>query len=238
MDINLKPYYDYTVSPLGKLFYHTVHTQLGDLSNRLILDFGSGFGHTAGALALQNKVTAIEPDEKMIQACDNIHGFEQIHGDVAWLADVPSETYDVVICHLVFEFAGNTAQIINELCRVLKKDGFISVVRHNRYGRLIQAIVCDYDLGEAKNLIEGGYSYSSAFGDIKYYENDELISLAQGKLRVEREFGVRALASLHGEERTSSKTWLKEMTEIERELLKQKEFIDISYFKHIILKKA
>ncbi len=60
MNAELKLYYDYTVSPLGKLFYKTVFHQLEKYENMKVLDFGSGFGFTANFLSKKNDVTAVE----------------------------------------------------------------------------------------------------------------------------------------------------------------------------------
>lgn len=66
MDLNLKNYYDNICKPWGKLFYHCVWNQLGYLENKLILDFGSGFGVTANYFGKHNNVVAVEPNEDMI----------------------------------------------------------------------------------------------------------------------------------------------------------------------------
>ncbi len=236
MDNNMKLYYDYTISPLGKLFYKTVWSQLGKVKNNKILDFGSGFAFTSNYLGESNEVTGLEINKEIIDEVKE-NKFTQIHGGLETLKNMKSETYDIIICHLVFEFVENPSEILKELTRVLKRDGFISVVRHNRNGRVIQAIVQDYDLDEAKKVLQGEPSYSSAFGDIKYYENDDILNWGENKIKIEKIYGVRTLASLHNSKIQEKENWLDEMYKMELELLKYEEFIKIAYFNHIILRK-
>ncbi len=70
MNEEMKLYYDYTISPLGKLFYNTIFEQLQNIKHKEILDFGSGFGFTSNFLAQNNNVTAIEIDKTMIDAAE------------------------------------------------------------------------------------------------------------------------------------------------------------------------
>ena len=50
-----------------RLFKKIVWKQLGDISGKCIMDFGSGEGITADHLAKANKVTAIEPWDEMLK---------------------------------------------------------------------------------------------------------------------------------------------------------------------------
>ncbi len=237
MNAEMKLYYDYTVSPLGKVFYQTVWKQLDFLQGHNILDFGSGFGFTADYLAQNNTVTAIEMDQSMIAAGKNTHNFKQICGDIKALKALPTASFDTVLCHLVFEFADNAEEILTELLRVLKAQGTLSVVRHNRAGRIIQAVVQQRDFLQAHELLQGEPSYSSAFGNICYYENEDLYALAKHSVEAQAVYGVRALASLHAAEVQEEASWLSEMLALEWELLKNPHFVSIAYFNHLLLKK-
>ncbi len=237
MDYNMQQYYDYTVSPLGKLFYKTVWKHLEYIKNKKVLDFGSGFGFTAQQMAQANVVTALETDASMIAAGEKWPNFEQIHGDLESLKNMPDASFDVVLCHLVFEFVENAPEILHELLRVLKKGGTLSVVRHNKPGRIIQVVLQDYDVAEVQRLLQGGYAYSGAFGDIKYYDTEELLQWSQQSLSLEAVHGVRSLASLHTEQMREQEGWLENMFTIEWELLKNPIFVQIAYFNHLILTK-
>ncbi len=237
MDSNMQLYYDYTVSPLGLVFYRTVWRQLEYIKDKNILDFGSGFGFTANFLAKENNVTALEVDQSMLDAAETPTTFTQLCGNLDILKVMPDASFDVVICHLVFEFVDNAQEILRELLRILKNDGTLSVIRHNRAGRVIQALVQDCNFDETHKLLAGAHAYSSAFGDIKYYENKDLIHWSQGRLSIDNIYGVRALASLHAAEIQNQATWVDAMLALEWELLKDQTFINIAYFNHLILKK-
>ncbi len=237
MNNDMKLYYDYTISPLGKLFYKTVWSQLETIKDKKILDFGSGFAFTTNFLAKNNQVTALEMDESMIENCEKTQKFTQIHGNLSALEKFSDESFDVIICHLVLEFTENPKLILDELSRLLKKNGILSIVRHNRNGRIIQSIVQDYDLDDANNLLNNGFSFSSAFGDIKYYENDDLLNLTNNNYTVDSLYGIRVLASLHNIQIQNSENWLSKMFETEQKLVSNPDFIKIAYFNHIILRK-
>ncbi len=237
MNNDMKLYYDYTVSPLGRLFYRTICSQLEDIKGKKVLDFGSGFGFTANFLAQNNDLTATEIDADMIAAAKNEHNYTQIHGGISSLCNIPDQSFDLVVCHLVLEFVDHPADIIQKLLRVLKVGGTLSVVKHNKNGRIIQAIVQDYDLGDAQKLLGGGHSHSSAFGDIKYYPNSRLVQWADGALELTATLGARVLASLHNPDTQAQENWVEDMFATEQQLLKNEEFIKIAYFNHLLLKK-
>ena len=237
MNNDMKLYYDYTISPLGQLFYKTLWKQLEGIKDKKILDFGSGFGFTTNFLAKNNEVVALEIDSSMIEYSKKRNNYIQINGDLEEVKKIEDESFDFITCHLVLEFVENPKEIMNELIRVLKKDGILSVVRHNKNGRIIQAIVKDYDLKDAKKLLDGGFSYSSAFGDIKYYNNDELLEYTSNKLKVEKVFGIRVLGSIQDGKIQNNKNWVEEMLEIENKLAQEEDYIKIAYFNHILLRK-
>lgn len=237
MTNDMKLYYDYTLSPLGTLFYKTVFSQLEGIQNKAILDFGSGFGFTSNFLAQHNHVTAVEKDEIMIKHSFQDANYTQIHHDLSAIKAMESNQYDIVTCHLVLEFVDNPTEILTELVRVLKKGGLLSIVKHNTNGRIIQAIVQDFDLNEANNLLNGGFSFSSAFGDIKYYPNETLLEWTNHQLTLEQTFGVRALASLHNATIQSNDNWVNDMLTIEKSLCEHPDFIKIAYFNHLLLSK-
>ncbi len=152
--------------------------------------------------------------------------------------DVPDASYDVVICHLVLEFVPDPKEILDELTRVLKPGGILSVVRHNKNGRILQAIVQDYDLADATHLLEGGHSFSSAFGDIRYYGHEDLLAWAGSDFVLSQVYGVRSLASLHPKSLQTQADWGTQMLSIEQTLSVHPDFIPIAFFQHTLLQKC
>lgn len=67
METAIGKYYDNLQKPWSRLFYEIITMQLDFAKNLRILDFGSGFGVLACALAANNEVVAIEPNKDMVQ---------------------------------------------------------------------------------------------------------------------------------------------------------------------------
>ena len=132
--INVQGYLNAVNSPWGELFYQLVWHNL-TCEGKKILDYGSGFGITADYLARNNDVTAIEPNEEMLvhRCCE--HEYRQIIGGFEQLKKMPDQSYDMIICHNVMEYTDNRAELLREFKRVLKSDGMLSIVKHNKTGK-------------------------------------------------------------------------------------------------------
>ncbi len=157
-----------------RLFKKIVWKQLGDMEGKKILDFGSGEGITANHFAEKNDVTAIEPSKEMLSNAWKDYEYTQIVGDVNALSAFKNETFDMIICHNVLEYIDDKAAVIKALARVLKKDGIISIVKHNRAGRVMQMAVLLDDFEKANEILDGKGSTASKFGTIRYYEDNDI----------------------------------------------------------------
>ena len=115
-----------------------VWQQMGNITDQKILDFGSGMGVTADHLAEKNDVTAVEPDEDSVRSRWTGNAYTQIVGSTDRLRQFADETFDVIVCHNVLEYALDREQIVTEFARLLKPDGKISIVKHHRAGRVMQ----------------------------------------------------------------------------------------------------
>ena len=139
------------LQPWECLMKRIVWKQLGEIRDKKILDFGSGIGVTANYLAEHNDVTAIEPDEDSIMERWADNQYTQIVGSTEELRKFENETFDMIICHNVLEYAEDREDIVKEFARILKLNGKISIVKHNRAGRVMQMVVLlnDFQLGYA-----------------------------------------------------------------------------------------
>lgn len=52
----------------------------------------------------------------------------------------------------------------------------MSVIKHNRAGRVMQMAVLLEDFDKANNLLDGNNSTASKYGEIRYYEDEDVIS--------------------------------------------------------------
>ena len=232
----LYSYFAYVNQPWGKLFYLCVWKQLPDLKGKTVLDFGSGFGITAEHFSNENCVTAIEPSEEMIKiGCKGTPSFKQIVGSVEELKQFSDKYFDCIICHNVFEYVENRNAILAEFSRILKEDGFVSIVKHNKAGRIMQKVIFDYDIDTVKALLNGSNSTSKNFGEIKTYNDNDLSAYS---LEIEKCYGICTFYGLQDNKIKYEKSWLETMLDIETAVSDLEEFKNIAFFHHIILRKS
>lgn len=234
---NLLSYLDYTEQPWGKLFYEIIWAQLPSLENKCILDFGSGFGITSNHLAASNSVTAIEPSKDMITLGDYDEGVRVIHGNIEKLKVFPDKYFDAIICHNVFEYAENRKEILEEFCRVLSEGGFISVVKHNKMGRIMQKAVFDYELDSVKKMLNNENLTSVKFGEIKIYNDNLLIEHSDEKLKIENCYGLCTFYGLQNNDIKFDKSWLPSMLDLELSVSQIEELRNIAFYHHLILRR-
>ena len=231
----LYSYFDYVNEPWGRLFYLCAWKQLPELKGKKILDFGSGFGITAEHLSKDNEVIAVEPSEDMIKISGKTKpNFKQIIGGLKDLKQFADGTFDCIICHNVFEYVDDRNTILNEFSRILKNDGFISIIKHNKAGRIMQKAVFDYDIDAVKTLLNGGVNTSRNFGEIKTYEDTDLFV---GNLVIDKCYGICALYGLQNNDIKYKDGWQETMLEIETAVSEKEEFRNIAFFHHVILRK-
>ena len=190
MKINIKGYWDRVNMPWEKLFYKLLKNHL-DYEGRNILDFGSGFGITADYLAEKNNVTAIEPSSGMLEyrVCSN--SYKQLTGGVEELRKLPDNCFDVIICHNVLEYIENREEVFAEFYRLLKNTGELSIVKHNKQGKIMQKAVFENDISTALKLLNNENAVSVNFGTINEYSDNDLDNYTSGKFIARNKYGVR-----------------------------------------------
>jgi len=161
--------------------------QLKFIYNKRVLDFESGNGMTADHFAIDNEVIAIEPNEKMLQDRFTENDYTQ----------------------------DERKEIIKEFSRILKANGYLSVLKHNKGGRVMQMVVLLNNFEHANQLLEGEDGHSQQFGTINYYKDTEILKWPD-EFKIERILGMRAFWDLQqNQEIQKDKTWQEQMLEIE-----------------------
>ena len=220
-----------------RLFKKIVWKQLGDMEGKKILDFGSGKGITANHFAEKNDVTAIEPSKKMLSNAWKDYEYTQIVGDVNALSAFKNETFDMIICHNVLEYIDDKAAVVKALARVLKKDGIISIVKHNRAGRVMQMAVLLDDFEKANEILDGKDSTASQFGTIRYYEDND-ITKWEPQITVSDILGIRTFWDLQqNQQKHGDEAWQEKMLQLELRVSQMQEYKNIAFFHHLLLKK-
>ncbi len=220
-----------------RLFKKIVWVQIGDIEGKKILDFGSGEGITANHFAKKNDVTAIEPSEGMLSNAWKDYEYTQIVGDVNALSGISDETFDIIICHNVLEYIDDKEAVIKALARVLKKDGILSIAKHNRAGRVMKMAVLLDDFEKANALLDGENSMASKFGVIRYYGDKDILEW-ESNLVISEVFGIRTFWDLQqNQEKHGDEDWQRKMLQLEMRVAQIPEYRDIAFFHHLLLKK-
>lgn len=220
-----------------RLFKKIVWKQLGDMEGKKILDFGSGEGITANHFAEKNDVTAIEPSKEMLSNAWKDYEYTQIVGDVNALSAFKNETFDMIICYNVLEYIDDKAAVVKALARVLKKDGIISIVKHNRAGRVMQMAVLLDDFEKANEILDGKDSTASKFGTIRYYEDND-ITKWEPQITVSDILGIRTFWDLQqNQQKHGDEAWQEKMLQLELRVSQMQEYKNIAFFHHLLLKK-
>ncbi len=220
-----------------RLFKRIVWSQIGDLKGLSILDFGSGEGITADHYAENNSVTAVEPSEEMLSSAWKDHEYKQIVGDVSALSGYGDHTFDFIICHNVLEYIDDKQHTVNELARVLKQGGRLSVVKHNRAGRVMQMAVLLDGFEKANALLDGKNSTASKFGSIRYYEDNDIVGW-DARLKLVESYGIRTFWDLQQkQEKHDQEDWQEQMMRLEIRVSQMDDYRRIAFFHHLVFTK-
>lgn len=234
MNKALLSYLEFTKQPWGKMFYNLIWMQLPEFENKTILDFGSGFGISAEHYSKNNKVIAVEPNKDMIRLGKTTE-FKQITGGIEILKQIDSHSFDVILCHNVIEYIDDRNELFSQFERILKTDGMISIVKHNRVGRILQKIVLENDVETAAMILKNNNSVSEKFGEIKLYDDTKLSEWSN--LKISEKFGIGAFYSLQPNDFKKSRNWFESMLNLEMSVSQQSDFYVLASFHHIILTK-
>ncbi len=210
--------------------------QLDFVQGLKILDFGSGAGETAAHLALCNDVTAMEPwDEQLAQRTQG--AYTQLRGGIELVREMPDASFDMVLCHNVLEYVDEKEAYLRELARVVKRGGLMSIVKHNRPGRVMQMTVLLNDFAMANTLLDGGNGTTSRFGDIRYYTDDELLCWLPD-MALQSLWGARTFWDLQQKQEChTDPDWQRQMLALEHRVSTVPEYQAIAFFHHLLLRK-
>jgi hypothetical protein len=118
--------------------------------------------------------------------------YRQIVGSADALRSMEDGSFDVIFCHNVLEYALDREEILREFHRLLKPQGIISLVKHNRPGRVMQMVVLLNEFEKADALLNGEDGCASVYGTIHYYEDNDVTKWCEG-LHIKETFGIRMI---------------------------------------------
>jgi len=232
--MNVTGYLDYINTPWGRLFYRLIWHNL-EFKDKKILDFGSGFGVTSNHLAKFNNVTAVEPNSEMLEhkICDN--HYEQIIGSIEKLREMENGIFDVIICHNVLEYIESRADLISEFHRLLKKGGLLSIVKHNKNGKIMHKAVFENNINEAMALLNGENAISQNFGTINEYEIEDLKDSFSERFVLNQVYGIRTFFGIQPNAFKDEPDWEEKMYALECAVESNVAYSNIAFFQHLIL---
>jgi len=211
--------------------------QLDFVRGMKVLDFGSGAGETAAHLAACNDVTAVEPSAAML-ASRAEGSYTQLQGSLELVQAMPAESFEVVVCHCVLEYVDEKEAYLQELARLVKPGGYLSLVKHNRPGRVMQMTVLLNDFAMANRLLDGGNGTTANFGDIRYYEDEDALRWLSG-FSCEERWGARTFWDLQQKQEChADPAWQQQMLALEERVSTIPEYQNIAFFHHLLMKKA
>lgn len=125
-----------------------------------ILDAGGGTGFYSIPFAAQgHEITILDISEKMLEKArrnaekSNVQKrVKTVQGSMDHL-NFPDSYFDVVLCHLAFEYVSKPSKTLHEFYRVLKKDGLLSLTVVNKYSYIITEILKG-DFSEAERILQ------------------------------------------------------------------------------------
>lgn len=225
------------MEPWELLQKQMIWQQLSFVHNKKVLDFGSGLGITADHFAADNEVVAIEPSDDMINRRVMDYQYLQIKGSLNALRQIEDNSFDVALCHNVLEYAEERLYIVKEFARILKDNGILSVVKHNRYGRVMQMVVLLNNFEHANELLDGNSGHAQDYGTINYYDDEDIVKWSD-VFSINEVYGIRTFWDLQqNQDIHKDIEWQQKMLSIETRVCNIDEFRAIASFHHIILQK-
>ena len=235
----IKNYRSMVDQPWGRTFYELIYKQLNvsDCKKLKILDFGAGFCITADHYAKCHDVTAVEPSDEMRALRVGDNPYTLVGGGIDYLRDMDADSFDLVICHNVLEYADDKEAILKHLVRVTKPGGILSVVKHNLYGRVMATAVMSDDPKTALSLLDQG-AENSMFGKRDVYSNEWITDFLKDEMTLIDTYGIRTFFGLSSNNDIKyTDDWYQSMLELETKACSMDEYRKVAFFNHLIFAK-
>lgn len=126
---------------------------------------------------------------------------------------------------------------VKEFARILKQNGKISIMKHNRAGRVMQMVVLLNDFEHAHSLLDGNDGMASKYGAIHYYEDADIEKWCP-ELAITKILGMRTFWDMQQNQEIYKDTdWQDKMVEIEMRVSDMDGYKDIAFFHHLMIEK-
>ncbi len=137
----------------------------------------------------------------------------------------------------VLDFGSGRGITASYFARILKKGGVLSILKHNKAGRVMQMVVLLNNFEHANELLEGKNGKTEKFGDIHYYDDMDILKWSNG-FEIEKILGMRTFWDLQqNQDIQKDEKWQNQMIAMEQRVCEREEFKAVAFFHHLILRK-
>jgi SAM-dependent methyltransferase len=247
-------YASYLRTPAGRLRCDLTWENLrgflpANAPQRRVLDLGGGTGSMSVRLAkMEFQVVLLDNSEEMLAIARKETEANGIAGrislrraDACQLQELfEPESFDIVLCHNLLEYVAEPAAIVAKIARVLRKDGFASVLARNRAGEVLKAAIKSRDWKLAKANLSSETVVDSLYGKpVRVFNPKDLQSIfAWAGLDVVAEYGVRVFFDYLDREDLASKEAQRLLLELELNLGAQPNFAAIARYIQLVARRS
>jgi S-adenosylmethionine-dependent methyltransferase len=246
-------YAAYLKTPAGRLRSELAWENLRrflprDASNHRVLDVGGGTGFASIHLARMGyEVVLLDGSEQMLriarqdaEACSVTPRISFCHAESGQLRELfTAESFDVVVCHNLLEYADDPSTTVRDIAHVLRKDGVISLLVRNRAGEVLKEALksADWELATANLTAET--VVDTLYGNrMRLFAPADLKDLlSQAGLEVVAEHGVHVFFDYLGSENLTDAAYAK-IFELELKLGARPEFFAIARYIEVIARRS
>ena len=143
-------------------------------AKRRALDVGGGTGFASVQLALLDyEVVLLDGSEEMLRIArqqaeaGSVAGRISIcHADAGQLPKLfDAESFDIVVCHNLLEYAEDPSTVVRDIAHVLRKDAVLSILARNRAGEVLKEVIKSRDWKLATGNLTAGTVADSLYGE-------------------------------------------------------------------------
>jgi S-adenosylmethionine-dependent methyltransferase len=217
-------------------------------SKRRALDVGGGTGFASVQLARMGyEVVLLDGSEEMLriarqqaEAGSVAARISFCHSDAGRLPELfDAESFDIVVCHNLLEYAEDPSTAVRDIAHVLRKDAVLSILVRNRAGEVLKEAIKSRDWKLATANLAAETAVDSLFGEpVRLFAPAEIRDLlARASLEVVAEYGVRVFFDYLGLEDPADAAY-SQIFESESALGVRPEFAAIARYIQVIARRS
>ncbi|XKM13810.1 tRNA uridine 5-oxyacetic acid(34) methyltransferase CmoM [Orbaceae bacterium ac157xtp] len=204
-----------------------------------ILDAGGGQGQIACKLAkLGHEVTICDISSNMLdiarqQAENEKVTLNYLHSSIQILPDEYTSHFDIVICHAVLEWVSEPRLILDSLKRILKPQGYLSLMFYNYHGLFFRTVT----LGNFGYVQSGLAKRKKKTLSPDYPRNPDDVYqwLKELNLQIIQKTGIRVFHD-YLVNKEKQQTRFDELLALEKQYCQQEPYINLARYIHVVSK--